>query len=159
LVVVCNSGPLIILSKLGLLELLQKIFGEIHIPNQVVAELSQSLYSPIQLNKKWITVHKLENDLDLLLKNNLDSGEAEVISLGLELKADKLIIDERKGRKIAETVFHFSVIGTCGILIIAKKYKYISDIKPYLLSMKDNGYYISDEIQNLTLRAANEYLD
>ena len=159
MVVVCNSGPSIILSKLGLLELLQKIFGEIHIPYQVVAELSQSLYSPIQLNKKWIIVHKLENDLDLLLKNNLDSGEAEVISLGLELKADKLIIDERKGRKIAETVFHFSVIGTCGILIIAKKYKYISDIKPYLLSMKDNGYYISDEIQNLTLRAANEYLD
>lgn len=159
MVVVCNSGPLIILSKLGLLELLQKIFEEIHIPNQVVAELSQSLYSPIQLNKKWIIVHKLENNLDLLLKNNLDSGEAEVISLGLELKADKLIIDERKGRKIAETVFHFSVIGTCGILIIAKKYNYISDIKPYLLSMKDNGYYISDEIQNLTLRAANEYLD
>ena len=112
MVVVCNSGPLIILSKLGLLELLQKIFEEIHIPNQVVAELSQSLYSPIQLNKKWIIVHKLENNLDLLLKNNLDSGEAEVISLGLELKADKLIIDERKGRKIAETVFHFSVLGT-----------------------------------------------
>lgn len=54
------------------------------------------------------------------LKIELDKGESEAIALDIELKANRLIIDERLGRKIA-TQSGLSIIGVLGILIAAKQ--------------------------------------
>ena len=61
----------------------------------------------------------------------MDPGEAEAIVLAIELEADALLIDEKKGRKIAEE--HGIIItGLLGILIIAKSENLISEVKPIL---------------------------
>lgn len=52
--------------------------------------------------------------------SELDRGEAEVLVLAEELKADWLIIDEEKAR-IAARLIGFRQISTVGVLVLAKK--------------------------------------
>ena len=69
----------------------------------------------------WIQTRSV-TDLALLqtLQSNLDAGEAEAITLALELSADRLLIDERRGRAIA-LQSGLKVTGLLGIVIAAKQ--------------------------------------
>ena len=50
----------------------------------------------------------------------LDEGESEAMALYCEKQADFLLIDEKKGRKIA-AYNGLKVIGTLGILLLSKQ--------------------------------------
>ena len=50
----------------------------------------------------------------------MDDGEAEAIELARELRADGLLIDERKGRKLAARE-GVAVIGWLGVVLLAKR--------------------------------------
>ena len=76
----------------------------------------------------WLCRIQLATPPDPLLLGELGLGEAEVISLALEKKADRVLIDERKGRRIADFVYHLNVTGTGGILLRAKKNGYIEAV-------------------------------
>lgn len=65
------------------------------------------------------------------LKDELDAGEAEAIALALELKADRLLIDERLGRQVAQRL-GVSVTGLLGVLVAAKQVNLIAELKPIL---------------------------
>jgi predicted nucleic acid-binding protein len=85
------------------------------------------------------------NDSDMLdvLKSVLDLGESEAIALALEL-ALPLIIDEKKGRKIALRE-GIKIIGLLGIVYLNIKKETISEkeAKEFLDNAVDNGYRIS----------------
>jgi predicted nucleic acid-binding protein len=49
----------------------------------------------------------------------LDNGEAEAIALAVEIQADRILIDERRGRKKAIEL-SLRPIGVLGILLRAK---------------------------------------
>lgn len=53
-----------------------------------------------------------------MLQAVLDEGEAEVVSLGQEMKADLLLLDNREPRLFARTV-NLKVMGTVGIIRLA----------------------------------------
>ena len=59
----------------------------------------------------------------------MDEGEAEAIVLMLETRADKLLIDDQEGRSKAVEL-QLPVIGTLGILLIAKQRGLLEVIKP-----------------------------
>ncbi|MGD1712441.1 hypothetical protein [Hydrocoleum sp. CS-953] len=52
-------------------------------------------------------------------QRNIHRGEAEAIILALELNADILLMDERKGRALAVS-YNLKVIGLLGVLLEAK---------------------------------------
>lgn len=131
--VICNSTPLISLSSIRHLHLLHELFGEITIPEKVFSEVvvagSEKYGSSDVKECTWIRVSKTS---DTILKNylmqTLDEGEAEVIVLADELKADLVIIDERLARNYVEKA-GMKLIGTLGILAKSKLEGYIPCIR------------------------------
>ncbi|OGA03314.1 MAG: hypothetical protein A3H35_05740 [Betaproteobacteria bacterium RIFCSPLOWO2_02_FULL_62_17] len=86
----------------------------------------------------------------------LTVGEAEAIELARELHADRLLIDERKGRKLA-VAEGVAVIGLLGVVLLAKRRQIISSARVLLQRLEDEaGMYLSEEIKNAALLTVGE---
>ena len=85
----------------------------------------------------------------------IDDGEAASIILAVEEDAGLIILDDKDARKIAEKL-GLKVMGTAGILLLAKKKGIIEEIKPILEEMRTSGFYLSDSIIRIVLREAGE---
>ena len=86
----------------------------------------------------------------------LDTGEAAVIHLARTIRSDAVLIDERKGRKVARSVYNLPVIGTVRVLVDAKRKGLLSAVGPALLEIRGNGYWIHDVIVQRALQEAGE---
>ena len=111
--VIADTSCLIVLSKIGRLHLLKDIFSKISITKEVYQEFSDAL-------PEWIQVEEIkDSERQRILELDLDKGEASSIALGLEHEESLLLIDEKKGRRIAKDL-GLKVTGTLGVLIQAK---------------------------------------
>ena len=90
-----------------------------------------------------------------LLQKELDLGESEAIVLAKENKIKDILIDEYKGRKIAKETGLFP-IGTIGVLLQAKRQKYIKEIKSELDKLIVNHIRISTDLYATALKIAGE---
>jgi len=157
---VSNTGPLIALALIDRLDILQALFHPVMIPDAVHKELLEGGSSGhgISAYKKalWIQVLSLPGTLDPLLQTVLDLGEASVIQLARDQKADYVLIDERKGRKIARDIFGLKVIGTARILVEAKRRGILDSVGNTLNRLKDSGYRLHDNIIHYALKGAKE---
>lgn len=142
--IVSDSTTLIILFDLNRLELLSNLFPKVIIPSAVYEEVA--VKNPIEL-PEFISVQK-PSDCEVLetLKMVLDLGESEAIALALELKT-KLIIDEKKGRKIAMKQ-GLEIIGLLGIVYLNIKKGFLSkdEAKEFLGDALAHGYRISQKL-------------
>ena len=160
MIVVSNTSPLSNLAAIGRLELLQQLYGRILIPPAVYQEIIDSGETdPATLaiqTLDWIDCHSITNQSLLQkLQINLDPGEAEAITLAVELKAERLIIDERRGRNEAIQL-GLQVTGLLGILIAAKQQGFISLVQPLLDDLRANGFWIHDRLYTEILQLAGE---
>src|SRR5690348_1227351 len=97
--VVSNSSPLIALATIDSLDLLQALYGEIHIPEEVFTEVvirgaGRPGASEVA-GAGWIVRHAVVNRLVVaqLLESGIDAGESEAIALATEVSARLLILD------------------------------------------------------------------
>ena len=157
---VCNTGPLVALSIINRIDILRDLFEVVAVPEAVHREIlvggSESAGLAEYKKMQWIKVFSLSNQIDPLLVTSLDEGEASVIALSRELKADFTLIDERKARKIARNVYGLKVIGSAGILVEAKHKGLIENVGLAIKNMRDNGYWIGDSIIEAALKKAGE---
>jgi predicted nucleic acid-binding protein len=158
--VVCNSGPLITLSKLSKINLLKELYGTIIIPEKVRYEIviqgRGAAGAEEVANASWINVQTVKNKLAVeLLRERLDAGESEAIVLAMESKADLLLMDEARGRRISEGR-GIKLIGTLGLLAVAKKRGLITQIKPLLEQLITVGFYMSSDLYQAMLEQAGE---
>lgn len=142
--VVSNSSPLIALSRLARLELLQALYSEILIPQAVYQEVVQSgngrAGATAVGSARWITVQTVQDTLAVdLLRDQLDRGESEAIVLALETQAQLLLIDEARGRRITQSrgIAH---IGTVGVIVQAKRTKLIQSGTALLNQLIEIGF-------------------
>lgn len=96
-----------------------------------------------------------DTDLKKALRLMLDEGESAVIVLALEQNADLVLMDDYDGRAIAKE-YNLKVIGTIGVLLKAKFEGKITSLRHELDVLKDNGFWLSDELYHRFLREANE---
>jgi uncharacterized protein len=160
MIVVSDTSAISNLAAIGRLELLQQLYGIILIPPAVYQEILDSGETdPATLaiqTLDWIECQPITNQsLWQKLQINLDLGEAEAITLAVELKADRLIIDERRGRNEAIQL-GLEVTGLLGILIAAKQQGFISLVQPILDDLRANGFWIHDRLYTETLQLAGE---
>ena len=86
----------------------------------------------------------------------LDSGEAAALSLAVEIHADAVLIDERRGYEVAVQL-GLRTIGILGILLRAKSAGLIPVVKPVLDSLqRDAGFWLSESLRKQVLQAAGE---
>jgi hypothetical protein len=89
-------------------------------------------------------------------QENIDWGEAEAIALALELKADLLVMDERRGRAVA-TSYGLQVTGLLGVLLQAKRNNLIPAIKPLLDQLIEQAdFRVSSQLYTTILQSASE---
>lgn len=160
MIVVSDTTPISSLYQIGRLELFPRLFKKIIIPDAVyneILELEKKGFNIDEITSAdWIEVKKPESsDLVETLLNDLDYGESEAIALAKELNADFLLIDERKGRQIAESL-GINIIGLIGMLIEAKKKGIIPNIKVLLDKLKSAGFWIRDDLYNAILKESGE---
>ncbi|OQX73469.1 MAG: hypothetical protein B6D61_12475 [Bacteroidetes bacterium 4484_249] len=154
-IAVCNSSPIINLSKIHKLGLLKLLFRKVIIPNAVYDELfgNTEYINGSNEIKELIEDGTIEvksvADINLVkvLRDELDYGESEVIALALEEKADIVIIDELEARKKAE-LFNLKKTGFIGLLIKAHKLNYIGDFIELLDIAIDKGFWINKNLYN-----------
>ncbi|MBI5187088.1 MAG: DUF3368 domain-containing protein [Nitrospinae bacterium] len=156
-VLVSNTGPLIALSMIGRLNLLPELFSHVIIPSEVYAELIASSFEARRMAKPaWLEVKMAQPPADPLLLSILDKGEAAVIQLARQISADTVLIDERKGRKVARNVYNLAVIGTARVLVDAKKMGMIHSVRELFGELKQNGYWIHANIVEASAHEAGE---
>lgn len=157
---ISNTGPIIAIMLIEQLDILQNLFQKVFVPETVHKELLLGENTGIGLasykQASWIQVTSLQNALDPLIKTVLDIGEASVIQLAREIKADYVLIDERKARKVARNIYGLRVIGTARILIEAKKKEMIDNVGDALMKIRDGGYWIHDDIMHFAMKEAGE---
>jgi predicted nucleic acid-binding protein len=125
MIVVSDTTPLISLLKIERLDLLEKLFGQVMIPQAVFQELTSDKRFRDEADQitasQFVIVRTVENVASVnILKRvtGLDKGESEAIVLADELKADILLMDEAKGRTISGQM-GIKVMGTIGLLMAA----------------------------------------
>ncbi len=128
MLVLSNSSPLIALSQIGRLDLLRQLHPSVSIPTAVAKEVEPTL----PLLPDWVLVRELAGSLQpATVSASIGPGEREVISLGLELAATLLILDEQPARRLAKSL-GLRVIGTVGLLMAGKERGLLTKIRPEL---------------------------
>lgn len=85
----------------------------------------------------------------------LGPGESEALVCAMENKADFILLDDYKARGTAR-LNGLPVVGSLGVLILAKRHDLIPALKPYIETLRMNGIWISQSVVKTALSAVGE---
>ena len=140
--VVADTTPLNYLTIIGQVHVLGALFGKVLIPEGVLAELRHSKAPDAvarwsQSLPEWSQLVRGREVDDTI---PLGKGEAEAISLALARKVAIVLLDERKGRAIAQSRGLLAV-GTLNLIDVADEMGLL------------NGLAFLNDLRNTTFRA------
>jgi predicted nucleic acid-binding protein len=148
LVVIADLSSLMALENIGESNVLPKLFSEITITPEVAREYGREIPSWIQIRQP----SDVSNNRPEI--TNLDRGEASSIALALDSENPLLIIDEKKGRRVAERL-DIEIIGTVGVLIKAKIAGYVADPDSLLARLEAVDFRLDDNLRSLLAHAGD----
>ena len=147
--VIADTSCLIVLTKVGELDILRKTYNRVIIPSAVAAEYGFAIPS-------WISIETPSSEALLRFDNlGLDNDEHAAIALGFEHPEAILILDDRDARRVASQL-GFRLTGTIGVLIVAKELGVLSKISPVLEKIQASDFHISQAVLLEALKVAGE---
>lgn len=153
MIVVSDTSPITALLTVGKVDLLSQLFGEVIIPPAVETELRRS---HSQLPPWMRTQAPKSSGKAKVYAQSVDYGEAEAIALAEELHADHILIDERKGRRLARQQ-GLPVIGLLGVILLSKRAQLIPSARALLDQLdKRAGIYLGDDVKDAALKTVGE---
>jgi predicted nucleic acid-binding protein len=161
MIVVSNTSPVLNLACVGELQVLNALYGRIFVPASVAGEIDRlrrhdPRFANVALPAFVEVVSEIDTARVAALELDLDRGEAEAISLAVDLKADLVLIDERRGRAATRRL-GLIPFGLLGILLEARQRNVLRSIKPVLARLQtEAGFWMSDELTRRVLAAAGE---
>ncbi len=164
MIVVSDTSPITNLAAVGQLNLLRQLYTSIVIPvavyNEMVA-VNRLVPGAVEVQTlSWIQTQVVANAQSVIdiqtSHDDIDLGEAEAIILSLELKADLLLMDERRGRALAAN-YGLSVTGLLGVLLQAKRNGFIPAVKPLMDQLiEEADFRVSGQLYAIVLQTARE---
>lgn len=149
MIIISDTSCLIAFDRINKLEILHKTFPEII----TTKEVEQEFGKPLPL---WISIQPVADKKKILeLETLVDRGEASAIALALETTDCILIIDEKKGRKVA-TELHIEIIGTLKTLLIAKQKSVINSVKEVITELEKVNFRFSKVVVMEILKQSGE---
>ncbi|MCD6290840.1 MAG: DUF3368 domain-containing protein [Anaerolineae bacterium] len=157
---VSDASPLINLARVGHFDLLAAFYGQVVIPQAVYEEVvvrGEGREGSREVrNASWIKVQPPQDELAVrALATELGTGEAAAIILAQELSAPLLLIDEVRGRRVAQQL-GLQVRGTLGILARARREGRIPSLREALDLLRVRGTWIDQELYEEVLRLVGE---
>lgn len=147
--IISDTSCFIILTNVGELELLQKVYGQIVTTPEIAAEFGEPL-------PEWVEIAEAKDKYrQTILELQIDKGESSAIALALETPDSVVILDDYKARKIAERL-GITFTGTIGVIIKARLKGIIPSIKPIIEKIKQTDFRLSAEIETQALKEADE---
>ena len=141
--IIADTSCLILYDKIDQFDILKRTFTEIVVTKEVAEEFGEL--------PNWVkTVSISESEQFVRLINQLGKGEASAITLALENKNSILLIDEKKGRKIAQQL-NINIIGSLGVLLKAKEKGVVRSVEEILKLIDTTDFRISQSIRNKIL--------
>ena len=148
-IVLADTSCLIVLDKIGELNLLKTFYKEIYICKEVFEEYG----NPIP---EWIKIlERSDGKYFRVLETLIDKGEAGILALALENKDSLTIIDDLKARNLAKQL-NIKFTGTLGVIVKAKQKGIILSVKPILNKLKDTNFRINSVIEKKILELSGE---
>lgn len=147
-----------------------QLFGEVFLTDVVALEItsggvfpdSQALQNAF--TQPWLQTVTLPNTSleacrDWINLHQIDMSEASALMLASECQTHGdemlLIVDETRGRQ-AVSHAHIAIIGTAGLLILAKNARLLAAVKPLLAALHAQNYFLSARLVEAVLRQAGE---
>lgn len=156
-ILVADTGPLLALARINQLQLLGKLFKECRVTASVVEEcLAKPECKDAAVIQGALNSGVLVAISDPKINPNLsklDCGEQSAIEAASKSNCI-LLIDEKRGRTLARSL-GIQIIGTLGILLLAKKRGLIPETKTHIQLLEED-YYFSKTLINTALELANE---
>lgn len=157
MILVADCSALIALSTCNTLELLEQLFSSVVVPDAVYHEATQPNRKEARQLKTYLQdkVRKVDMQNYVFLDGFADAGETEAMVLYKQISADKLLIDDQRGRSVAK-LNHISIIGSLGVLLVAKQKGLVKEVAPFLLTLEKSELYLSKQLIATVLELAEE---
>jgi predicted nucleic acid-binding protein len=153
-VIIGDSSALVALAVVNQLELLEKLYDKLYIPQAVFDEVTQ-VGKPQSDKLRQFLQSRVRRVNLTLTQLGLGLGELEAITLYKELDADILLIDDNRAKKYA-SLNGVKVIGSLGVLIKAKEHGHIEMVKTFLDEIQKSEVYISKKLIEKVLEICEE---
>jgi predicted nucleic acid-binding protein len=139
------------------LGLLERLFDSVVVPETVYHEAIRPDKKQAQALKIFLQgrVRQVNMQTYVFLDAFADAGETEAMLLYKQLSADKLLIDDRRGRKVAK-INQISTIGSLGVLLAAKERGLVVAVAPLLRKIEQSDIYLSPNLVATVLELAGE---
>lgn len=160
--IICDTGPIIGLAKIGKISLLKSIAEEVLIPPMVYKEL---------LGKIGDESNQIEGALNDFIRikesdafdpaaetalAGLGEGEKQAIGLAFSIEKDVLLLLDDRAVRVCAGKINIPTIGLIGLLLISKQKRLVEKVSPLIEELRNKGYWLSDEIINIARRLAGE---
>ncbi len=146
---VLNASPMITLCKSGQEDLLPQLFGEIVLPGAVWEEVEEGGTNDPAAQRLgvvgWIKRDDAVAVAPIIQAWDLGAGESAVLSYALARPEYTAVIDDDAGRRCARSL-NITVIGTVGLIVLAKRRGLITHVSPGLEALRDAGLWLSDKL-------------
>ena len=147
--IVINASPLITLCKSGQEWLLPDLFQEIAVPGAVWDEVAAGGDTDPAAQKltalPWLKRDDSVAVASLVQAWDLGAGETAVLSFALARPGYTAVIDDAAARNCARSL-SVPIIGTVGLIVLAKRRGLLTQITPGLRALRDAGLWLSDKL-------------
>lgn len=158
MLIIADSSALIALSTCGALPLLDGLFDSVLVPPAVFQECTATGKPEASQLREFLKNNVVESVLPpdkLELPDFLGAGELEAMRLYRQTKADYLLIDDGRARKIA-VHNKITIVGSLGILLVAKEQQLIDNVTKYIDRLAISNLYFSEKLLNDIKERAGE---